>query len=135
MFDDVTIFIGGHRYQGDQIFNSLYVIRDGKIISWYDKQHLMPFVERHPFLKDGHKAFCYGTTMNFIEEFQPYICSELYFFTKQPATSSSIIFICNDSWFMYNYAKDLAFRLAKIYSIMYTIEIVYVGHNYMRCIH
>jgi hypothetical protein len=38
-----------------------------------------------------------------------------------------ILFICNDSWLALDYAKQLAKRSAKLYSLRYQVPLVYVG--------
>ncbi len=90
LFDNVTIFIGAHRYENGKKYNSLYQLSEGKIIAWYDKQHLMPFVERIvPWLPSGFanilttqdKVFSYpdhDQSNIIIAGFKPMICSELF---------------------------------------------------------
>ncbi len=145
LFDDITIFIGGHFYDDcGNIFNSLYQISDGKIIARYDKQHLVPFVERiphwiswMPILKDVFAdQSCYFSYPDHDQSsvimagFKPRICSEL-FFTKPTCgpfvNKWPILFICNDSWFALDYARNLAKRSARLYSLQYHVTIVYVG--------
>jgi apolipoprotein N-acyltransferase len=128
LFDDVTIFIGGHRYEQEKVFNSLYHINNGRIVSYYDKNHLVPFVERIPgwiswipmfncvFTTHDH-VFSYPTKDQsdlIVAGFQPFICSELFFEAKRPVQDKPILFICNDSWLALDYAKQLAKRSAKL---------------------
>lgn len=97
--DDVTIFIGGHYHdEHNHIFNSLYQISDGKIVGRYDKQHLVPFVERMPWFvqwipilknvfQDQSCWFSYPTEDQsdiVMEGFKPCICSELFFTCPPP---------------------------------------------------
>ncbi|MDP3788499.1 MAG: hypothetical protein Q8Q60_04280 [Candidatus Chromulinivorax sp.] len=142
LFDDVTIFIGGHFYDDcGNIFNSLYQISDGKIIARYDKQHLVPFVERMPswiqwipilkdvFIQDSC-TFSYpehDQSDVIMAGFQPRICSELFLNKNRPVNNKPILFICNDSWLALDYARNLAKRSAKLYSLQYQVPIVYVG--------
>lgn len=170
MFDDVTIFVGAHRAsqpspkatadaahkatavaapikgasranEQEKIFNSLYQISNGKIINWYDKTHLVPFVERIPYwvrwipiLKDVFTT--HEHTFSYPEHdqselvmagFRPCICSELFLNKNRPVNNKPILFICNDSWLALDYAKDLAKRSAMLYSMQHNVPIVYVG--------
>lgn len=141
LFDDVTIFIGAHRHDKGKVFNSLYQINNGKIINYYDKSHLVPFVERMPDWVSWIPVFnCVFTTHDQVFSypiqdqahvdvagFQPFICSELFFEGKRPVQDKPILFICNDSWLALDYAKQLAKRSARLYSLRYQLPIVYVG--------
>lgn len=138
--DDVSIFIGSHRYDGNKKYNCLYQIQNGKIINWYDKQHLVPFVERIPWLiskislfeglfTDHQNVFSYPTIhqSSVMAGFQPCICSELFFENKKAAQGSPVLFICNDAWLGLSYAQELAKRSAKLYSLRYQVTVLYVG--------
>ncbi len=140
LFEDATIFIGGHRHEYEKIYNTLYQISDGNIVAWYDKTHLVPFVERIPywmqsipifrnvFMNDSH-TFSYPAhdqSELTMAGFRPCICSEL-FFNRTLLTKHPILFICNDSWLALDYARDLAKRSARLYSLQYRVPIVYVG--------
>lgn len=144
LFEGTTIFIGGHGVVDDKIFNSLYAIHNGTIVGRYDKQHLVPFVERVPrwirffssvFMMDG-KEFSYPAPQDNdnLQGFRPYICSELFFCGKLTKGTDPILCVCNDSWLMYDYAKELALRCAQIYSMQHRLEIVYVGHCFAKFI-
>jgi len=148
LFDEqVSIFIGAHLYDKDKIYNCLYQIRDGKIVSWYNKQHLVPFVERIPLLfrcipifnglfTDEKNVFSYPSYQqnNCGDEFEIFICSELFCEGKKPNLNVPILFVCNDSWFRLDFAKDLAKRTARLYSLRYKVSIVYVGSYDMEII-
>jgi apolipoprotein N-acyltransferase len=142
LFDDGTsIIIGSHRYEGDIKYNCLYHIVNGNIIGFYDKHHLVPFVERIPFFFGALPIFCnlFTKSINFFSYpsnklssfhmggFQPYICSELFFESKKPIGIHPIIFVCNDRWLGCEYARNLAKKFAWLYYFRYQIPIVYVG--------
>jgi len=138
---ETSIFIGAHRYEQDKKFNSLYQIQDGKIINWCDKNHLVPFVERipwicksipvlHNFFTDQHAVFSYPITKNRkIGGFESIICSELFCKDIKPSQDAPILFICNDSWFCLDYAKELAMRCVKLYSMRYSVPVIFVGSD------
>lgn len=48
LHDKVQLFIGASRCVGDSLFNSLYLIKEGRVQQYYDKQYLMPLVEYVP---------------------------------------------------------------------------------------
>ena len=142
-----TIFCGGHRYHNDQIFNCLYAVCNGKIVGWYDKQHLVPFVERMPYISkrfgimqnlfmSGGKEFSYPSDdqLKVMHGFTPCICSELFFHAKQPTVGNIVLFICNDSWLICDYAKELALRSTQVYSLVHQVGIIYVSHDDMKFI-
>ena len=138
--DTTTIFIGAHRYDldGKKSFNSLYQICDGKIVTIYDKQHLMIFVERIPQLlplfsglfTTDDCVFSYPVhdqSKMIMAGFQPIICSELFYEKKKIVKDVPILFICNDSWLSLDYAKQLAKRSSRLYGLRHRLPIVYVG--------
>lgn len=143
-----SIFIGAHRKDKDSdgMYNSLYHIKDGKIISWYDKQHLVCCTERKPWIVQflpGFGALFEGNYFTYpchdqskmMEGFVPMICSELFCQEKRPSVKDSpILLICHDGWFSMRYARDLAYRCARLYSLRYQVPIVYVGSHEMQCI-
>ncbi|MBP6869750.1 hypothetical protein KBC04_02625 [Candidatus Babeliales bacterium] len=142
--DDVNLFIGAHRYDHDKKYNSLYHIKNGTIVSWYDKTHLVPCVERIPWLlrkvftglfTDGDEVFSYPHNDQDCGEMcgmQPVICSELFCDKKLPVDNRPILFICNDSWLSLDYAKQLAQRSAQLYGLRHNCAILYVGSYDMK---
>ena len=133
------IFIGSHRKDAvtGKIYNSLFVIQDGKIIGWYDKQHLVFFTERQPklfknwpILRDLFisSEFSYSEQQDtWCGEFQPAICSEIFCGMRKFKGDKPILFVCNDSWFGLSYARQLAKNAATLCAIKHGVPIVYVG--------
>lgn len=135
-----SIFIGAHRRDGDKMYNSLYQIRDGKIESVYDKEHLVCCTERRPYIARflpmlatlfAQTCFSYPEDRQqniLFDGFVPMICSELFCQDKSPTTKDvPILFVCNDSWFALPYAQELGKRLVKLYSLRHRVTVVYVG--------
>ena len=142
-----SIFIGAHRKNGNAMYNSLYQIKDGIIINWYDKQHLVCCTERKPWITQflpmfeklfGHEYFTYphhNQSKIIMEGFVPMICSELFCQEKRPSIKDRpILLVCHDGWFSMRYARDLACRCAKLYSLRYQVPIVYIGSYEMQII-
>ena len=144
----VSIFIGAYRKDESALYNSLYHIQDGKIIAWYDKEHLMFFGERRPWIAEylmtefcalfGKVSFSYPINNQShitMDGLQPMICSELFCKEKTPPVHDRpILFVCHDGWFNMRYAQDLAYRCAKLYSLRYQVPIIYVGSSEMHII-
>jgi len=137
-----TIMFGGHRCVDGRTFNSFIVLRGGKITYYYDKQHLMPFVERVPkicsifgcgnfFINeevDGCKCSvdCLDTIELCGQTYQVFICSELFFEAKK-VKGYPIILIWNESWFCCKYMKDLAILYIKYFEIKHDVMVLYAS--------
>ena len=140
LFSPTTIiFIGAHRQNeaAGKIYNSLFAIQDGKIIGWYDKQHLVFFTERQPKLFKNwpilsnlfiSNEFSYPEQQNsWSGEFQPAICSEIFCGIRQFKGDAPILFVCNDDWFGLGYARVLAKNAARLCAMKHGVPIMYVG--------
>lgn len=143
LFSSQTIiFVGAYRMEQDRIYNSLYAVQDGNIIGVYDKQHRMPCIERPVLLPGlhsifaslGHAITCGAAQQNGwqVQEFDPWICSELFCRAKKMKQGQTILLVCHDEWLRFNYAKKLAVRYAKMQAIMHQVKIVYVGYEGMQ---
>ncbi|MCX5924551.1 MAG: hypothetical protein NTZ68_03955 [Candidatus Dependentiae bacterium] len=136
-----TIMFGGHRCVSGETFNSFIVLRGGKITYCYDKQHLMPFIERIPkvcsffgcgeiFIEAGSACGCSVDSHDTIDicgqTYQVFICSELFFEAK-PVKGYPIILICNESWFCCQYMKDLAVLYIKYFEIKHDVKVLYAS--------
>lgn len=140
LFSSTTsIFIGAHRKQGDYIYNSLFEIQDGKIVVWYDKQHLVFFTERIPSLCKhwsllrglfGSCEFNYpvnNQSHQLAGGFQPAICSEIFCGARTFQSGKPILFICHDAWLGCDYIAELGKNAAVLTGIKYGVPVVYVG--------
>jgi len=135
----VSILVGAHRKQGSCTYNSLCHIQDGKIIEWYDKQHLVFFAERQPKLFKNWPIlsdlfisyeFSYPEQDQSHLDFaglQPAICSEIFCGMRKFKHGSPIIFVCHDAWFDCAYAHQLGRNAVQLCAMRYGVPIIYVG--------
>ncbi|GAI99865.1 unnamed protein product, partial [marine sediment metagenome] len=94
LHDEVQLFIGACRSEGEKIYNSLYWIKEGRVEQYYDKSRLMPLVEYVPswckkipcignsFLNNNEfSASVWGQDFNVDDGIilEPSICAELFF--------------------------------------------------------
>lgn len=138
------ILIGAHRKDKDhsKIYNTLFYIQDGRIVDWYDKQHLVFFTERQPRIFKAifgsrildlfsYHEFSYPDNdqadNKIIAGFQPAICSELLCNMKKFRANAPVLFICNDSLLHYSYAIRLAKCAAQLVAMQHKVQIFYVG--------
>lgn len=138
---ETIVFIGAHRKQGDCIYNSLYQIRDGKIIGYYDKQHLVFFTERQPrlfknwpilsnlFIANEFSFPQHDQADCCLAGFQPAICSEIFCGMRKFKRNSPILFVCHDAWLGYDYARQLARSAVHLYAWRHGVPIIFVGSD------
>jgi len=121
LHDEVQLFIGASRSEGNKLFNSLYSIKEGRVQQCYDKQYLMPLAEYVPpwcakiawlnnlFLCNSNQ-FCAPLTPQPIFTFaknvycKPCICAELFFdktafYSTVSDNTVFILLTLNDSLF------------------------------------
>ncbi|OGB86003.1 hypothetical protein A3J41_01640 [candidate division TM6 bacterium RIFCSPHIGHO2_12_FULL_38_8] len=146
-----TILLGTHRKFGNGYLNSVVAICDGKIQKVYDKQHLMPFVERvpncfellgcaHLFLKSREQAIPQKGDDVFIigqESYQVFVCSELFFQTKK-VKGLPIIFLWNDAWLQFCWTQKLALKFVHYFAWLHGVAVIHASTqgrtNLCRCV-
>jgi apolipoprotein N-acyltransferase len=114
---EVNILFGGHRKSGHGYLNSIFWILSGKLVKVYDKQHFMPFVERAPWgldlfgqkNKEAFAKFDDDIVKLGAQEYQLFVCSELFFEAKQ-LKGLPILMFWNDAWLQFDWTKRLAIR-------------------------
>ncbi|MBI2352773.1 hypothetical protein HYV11_00840 [Candidatus Dependentiae bacterium] len=136
---DSIVFLGGQRKtETDGVKNSFFAIKDGKISFFYDKKHLMPFIERDclltkivgNILNDKKSFFSYGDIYQSDQIildgiiFQLFICSELFFVAKE-INGNPILFLYNDLWFRYDFVKQWIFLFIEYISLCYDVPILW----------
>lgn len=136
----LDILIGAHRTEKGKLYNCVYHLQNSKIINFYDKTNLVPFVEYIPnyfkidffnnlFLKDC-KEFCHGNIDNVIfdinnQKLTPFICSD--FFLHKKIQNNEIIFLfLNTSWFC-KYITELMALFIKLRAIENNSDIILFG--------
>lgn len=135
-FDDCLILFGTHKKE----WNVVYGLCKGQCVFWYKKQHLMPFVEYIPrildcigcsriFLQD-HFPDLSGGEQDLIEHkgmiFQIFICSE-FFFQAKKVKGYPILLLYNESWFEWEWMKNLTERFVTLFSFLYQVPVYYTS--------
>jgi apolipoprotein N-acyltransferase len=125
--------------QDQQRYNSALFIKN-KTIKWYHKQQLLPFVEqdswiaslfhhRHKPLTNHHNQrpiFIINNTLSLT----PYICSELFFASQIPITTTPIIALCNDTWFYHTpFMQQLMLNIILYKKTLWQNEILYISYH------
>ena len=124
---DATILFGGHRRIKDIVLNSFVMVQDGKVVHVYDKQHLMPFIERSvEFFGCAHKKHSSADDLICLnrQAYQVFMCSELFFESKK-VKGYPIILIANESWLCCDYMKKLAVLFIQYFELKYNKPVLY----------
>lgn len=144
----INILCGATRFDKN-FYNTVYLINNGKLVSYFDKRHaLFPaekiqtisqnlnlilnklyFKPYYPYLDISSKVRPnWKLTDNII--ITPYICSEL-FFNNDPDDNSNypIIALCKDRWVKSDYLRSLLFLHVKMKAILWKRTIIYVNYN------
>lgn len=148
LHDSVTLLLGACREEESKLYNSVYMIKNGKIQAWYDKSRLMPLVEsvsrvfkKIPalsslFLHDNE--FCARETQQACFEilpacfFEPYICAEIFFgkvcLYSKVSDNASILSITNDTVLSAD-AQFLMVLWNSLKALEWQRLFIYVGYN------
>lgn len=147
------VFLGTMRTQESKTYQSISIINKGLIIDFYDKTHLMPFVEelnlffnqfswaKNIFL-NGKNKLCQASSCSrgnsFLLDYDvciiPQICSEFFFNFKKTtlrefAGTSAVIFLfVNDSWFV-KYFRKIMKNMVYLRNIKNRMPILYITHE------
>lgn len=138
------LILGGHRREGNDVYNTLYFIRGDTIVELYDKQHGLLFVERVPHLFDypalrkfflsDSAPFCQSTkkssslqTSRF--KCAPLICSELFFSHHDTHKELDLyVALVNDTWYC-AYQRFLMRQDARLKALLWQKDILYVSYS------
>jgi apolipoprotein N-acyltransferase len=131
-----------------QIWNSVFVInRQGKIISTYDKNHLVPFGEYVPLEKylpfvskitQGAVSFSSGGSTKTIKthselpSFSPLVCYEVIFTNKaldRKNPPQFLLNLTNDAWFGNSSGPYQHFDMARMRAIEYATPVIRVANS------
>ena len=135
--ESIDIIFGGQRKVDSELRNCCFIVNNGKIVFEYDKQHLMPFVERvscyfgyfSEMFTSKEDVFGYGNLEQDDvlcigdKSYQLFICSEL-FLNAKAVKGLPILFLYNDIWFCCDYAKKLARLYVAYFSIYHDVSII-----------
>ena len=130
----------------EKLYNSIFLIKDSKVLNYYDKVHLVPFGEYIPFRKfipfvskitHGSMDFSSGLkakTIKLNDEtlFSPLICYEVIFSEKVVDYNNMpdiIVNLTNDGWFGKSTGPRQHFDNAKLRAVENGISVVRVANN------
>lgn len=143
---NTTLIANSLRYDHDthSLFNSAVIVKDGEIIDYYDKSHLVPFGEYIPFksifpikkITDGIIDFVAGKKIRTISidnlKISILICYES-FFPNQVIDSYSrpnlIINLTNDVWYGNSSGPYQHFEMTRFRAIEEGIPIIRAANN------
>jgi apolipoprotein N-acyltransferase len=153
--DNVYFLIGSNRENRGKIFQTIYLVCQGRIMKHYDKQHLIPLTETLPTIWKNFsftkQLFLCGKNQISLPGFQERyfqirnmriylnVCSD--FFCRQTFKdfklnenyNNLICCFLNDSWFV-NYFKNLMKNYAYYQSVKLNSPILYIAHSGMDLI-
>jgi apolipoprotein N-acyltransferase len=148
---EMTVVIGSHHSYGHERKNTVFCLKQCRIMKTYDKNTYLPFAEYIPwpwnksrffseFLLKDKRMFRKVTTMSepihLTPELtiSPYICSDLFFNGPRcDDRASAIVWLVNDSWFT-GYYRHLMFLHAQLQAHLYKRTILYIAHEFGACI-
>lgn len=128
--EHVNIIFGTHRKSQDGYLNSVVMLRDGKIVQIYDKQHFMPFVEAtlwgidlfHRNHQKVHIEYENDIVTLGTQKYQIFLCSELFFQAKQ-VKGLPILMLWNDAWLEFGWVKNLALKYIQYFSWKHNVVV------------
>lgn len=143
---NVHLFLGALRCDEDRVYQTVYWLKQGLIMQYYDKELRVAFTEKLPYWckqfswikslflqeylpikkgKNTNKNRLFSIEKNVC--FEPMMCSELFFTHHKNTNVTLLVAFINDSWFM-SYFKNLMFLLAKKHSLLWQKSVLYVKH-------
>ena len=140
-FDNKNIILGAHRKVAGYYRNSVFMLRDGAIVTCYDKQHLMPFVERSayfldllglaqlfPVQVDQSCSVDFRDDIIWINQtrYQVFLCSELFFQAKA-TKQCPVLLLWNDSWLCFAWTKKIAMLCIDYFAVKNNVVIVHAS--------
>ena len=150
LHDEVQLFIGASRTAENFLFNSLYLIKEGRVQQYYDKQNLMPLVEYVPqwctkivWLKNlflCNNSFCEPSKPQHFFIFaknvrcRPCICSDILFdkssfYANVSYNATFILLTLNDSILMQKNLHFLMFLWTIFKAQELNTPFLYVGYH------
>lgn len=136
------LIVGAHRKEGRKVFNSLYCIKDSRIINSYDKSFLFPLTEYLPthyktwknlFLthKEPFTAGTCASQQQLTPDrlVYPVICCEIFFNPLCTRLRGKTLLVCvNENWFM-DYMKRLMYLRTVMIAYEYQNDIIWVSYS------
>jgi apolipoprotein N-acyltransferase len=143
LFDDKYLILGSYRRETGKLFNTFYIVYQGRIILYYDKRHLIPFFETPHYFKrifekgntlflHKKESFTRGLTSpkNFsitsIANLTPLICSETFWTMPYQKRTISLV---NDSYFSLAYFPIVMWVLAQLNALENESDLLYCSYR------
>jgi apolipoprotein N-acyltransferase len=136
---ETIIVLGCHTSKNEELYNSVVVIRDGKITQMYHKRNLVPLVERIPKLFGVHVFEDVFTSREYVFSYPQdqedeiigglvlRICSEFFCNPHYLKSDVPLIILANDSWFNYSTTLQLVYQSVCLFYAKYRKSILYAG--------
>jgi apolipoprotein N-acyltransferase len=129
-----------------KIYNTIFILKNGQVLDFYDKTHLVPFGEYIPFrrlfpfvskITEGDLDFSEGIgirtlKLNKFISFSPLICYEIIFSEKSidyKYKPDFILNLTNDAWFGNSVGPYQHFDNARLRAVETGISVVRVANN------
>lgn len=137
---EVKVMFGGQRLVEGRLRNCYLAVKKGQIIFSYDKQHLVPLMERNSdFLTYiGYGELLCSTSDTFVPGsadqddtivingmlYQLFVCSELLHESK-PIKGLPILFACNDTWFQFSIMRYWVMLFVRYIELRYDVPVLF----------
>jgi predicted amidohydrolase len=144
----VHIIMGSFRSDGLDYYNCVYWIYNGRVQCWFDKRHVVPFIERMPvwcqygWMRDLFFAHSYEIlpshelrlplNLALDVRLMVYICSEFFFRQHRDDVYTNIPILClvNDVWVPMNYVADLILLAARFKAMLWQCQVMFVSFTH-----
>lgn len=139
------VLLGTYRKESNHTYNTLYYLKDGKLLHQFDKRHTMPFTEHTPTVFGFSLPTCLhlahplspGTNKRpeiIIDDtlaLVPYICSELFlaYDPDDDHPKIPILALCSDKWTTCEHINTRMMLFAKLKALAWHRDIILIFYR------